>query len=294
MFGEKVFKVPLNAGFNCPNRDGTIGSGGCIFCSPHGSGDFAGNPALSLAEQFQQVRAQLHRKWPHAKYIGYFQAYTNTYAPVSELRTAYETILCEDGVVGLAVATRPDCLPPAVLDLLAELNDRTYLWVELGLQTIHAETARLINRGYDLACFLQALSALQSRKIRTCVHLILGLPGESRAEMLATAHYIAGMPIQGIKLHLLHVLQDTPLCEMFARGQVQLLTQEDYVQMVVDILEILPPTVIIHRVSGDGPRETLVGPLWCRRKKEVLAAIDAELRKRGTWQGKYWYNCHHY
>lgn len=285
-FGEKVFKVSLDAGFTCPNRDGRVGYGGCVYCSERGSGDFAGEQTLSIHQQFGEVQAQMHKKWPKAKYLAYFQAYTNTYAELGELRQLYEQALSEPGVVGLAISTRPDCLPPEVLDYLAELNQRTYLWVELGLQSIHDRTLEWINRGHDYAQFLSGLSALQKRGIRVCGHLILGLPGESREDMLMSAQAVGDLGLDGIKLHLLHVLRGTPLGVLYQREPFALLTQAEYVTLVADILEILPPEMVIQRLTGDGPPDDLIAPLWSRKKWEVLNAIDAELTKRNTWQGK--------
>lgn len=285
-FGEKIFKVSLDAGFTCPNRDGTLGREGCIYCSERGSGDFAGDQALSLHEQFIEVRERMKKKWPAAKYLAYFQAYTNTYASVRRLREIYEGALAEDNVVGLSISTRPDCLPADVLAYLEEVNRRTYLWLELGLQSIHERTLEWVGRGHDYAQFLKAVYELRSRKIRVCVHIILGLPGESRAHMLETAQAIAELPIQGVKIHLLHVLRGTPLAEVFEQEPFELMTKEDYVNLVADILEILPAEMVIHRLTGDGPPDDLVGPLWSRKKWEVLNAIDAELLRRDTWQGK--------
>ncbi|EHQ87673.1 TIGR01212 family radical SAM protein [Desulfosporosinus youngiae] len=285
-FGEKVFKVSLDAGFTCPNRDGTLGRSGCVYCSERGSGDFAGDQKLSLHDQFVEVAERMKKKWPSAKYLAYFQAYTNTYASVERLREVYEEALAEENVIGLSISTRPDCLPEDVLDYLEELNQRTYLWVELGLQSSHDRTMEWIGRGHDYARFLQGLKQLRSRGIQVCVHIILGLPGESRAEMMETAQAVADLPIQGIKLHLLHVLRGTPLEEIYRQEPFELMTKEDYVALVADILEILPPEVVIHRLTGDGPPEDLIGPLWSRKKWEVLNAIDAELESRDTWQGK--------
>jgi len=285
-FGEKVCKVSLDAGFTCPNRDGTIGYGGCVYCSERGSGDFAGEKELAIPQQFAAVRDMMHKKWPQAKYLAYFQPYTNTYASVDRLRNFYEQALSEVGVVGLAISTRPDCLPPDVLDYLAELNQRTYLWVELGLQTIHERTLQWINRGHDYAQFLVGLDELTKRGIRVCGHVILGLPGETRADMLRTAQAVAELPLQGIKLHLLHILQGTPLAGQYEKEPFPLLTQEEYVSLVADILEILPPEMVIHRLTGDGPPDDLIAPLWSRKKWEVLNAIDSELVRRNTWQGK--------
>ncbi len=286
VFGEKVFKVPLDAGFTCPNRDGTAGYGGCIFCSSRGSGDFAGSRGAELTTQFRQVSAQIHSKWPRAKYIGYFQAYSNTYGPTDELKNMYATILQEPNVVGLSIATRPDCLPEPVLELLEEFNQKTYLWVELGLQSIHYKTLQLINRGHSHETFLRGLAELRQRNIRTCVHVILGLPGETKQEMLATAKELAGLPIQGVKIHLLHLLRGTPMEKLYKQGKLQFLDQVTYTNLVVDILELLPPEVVIHRLTGDGPPDQLIGPLWSRKKWEVLNGIDKILEQRNTWQGR--------
>jgi len=285
-FGEKISKIPLDAGFTCPNRDGTLATGGCTFCSARGSGDFAGSRRLDLIRQYEAVRASMARKWPGARSIAYFQAFTNTYAPVPVLREMFETALQFPDVVGLAIATRPDCLPPDVVELLAELNQRTYLWVELGLQTVHESTSRRIGRAHDTATFVRALTALQDRGIRTCTHVIFGLPGESDAMMRATAKMVARMPTQGVKIHLLHLLRGTPMVAEYERGEFELLTQERYIGLVCDALEMLPPDMVIHRLTGDGPPDLLIGPLWSRRKWEVLNAIEGELVRRDSWQGK--------
>ncbi|MEX2104651.1 MAG: TIGR01212 family radical SAM protein [Bacilli bacterium] len=287
-FGEKIFKVPLDAGFTCPNRNGDVAIGGCTFCSARGSGDFAGRRKDDLVTQFRKVSERMHQKWPKAKYLGYFQAYSNTYAPVEELREMYEIILEQEGNVGLAIATRPDCLPDDVMDLLDEMNQRTYLWVELGLQTIHEETSILINRAHDLQCYVDGVAKLQDRGIKTVSHIILGLPGETDEMMLETAKAVAMMGVQGIKIHLLHLLKKTPLVKLWEAGGLEFLTQERYTRLVVDILEILPPEMVVHRLTGDGPPDILIGPMWSRKKWEVLNGIDAELKRRHTWQGKYW------
>jgi uncharacterized protein len=286
VFGEKVFKVSLDAGFTCPNRDGTLGRGGCVYCSARGSGDFAGKPEKSIHDQFEEVKEIMRRKWPNAKYLAYFQAYTNTYAPVKRLREVYEQALQEENVVGLSIATRPDCLPNEVLDYLEELNQRTYLWVELGLQSIHDRTMDWVGRGHSYLDFLKGLKALQERNIRVCAHVILGLPGESIEDMHETARVIAGLPLQGVKLHLLHVLRGTPLAKIFKSEPFPLLSQDDYISLIADIIEILPPEVIIHRLTGDAPRKDLIAPLWSLKKWEILNAIDLELEKRESWQGK--------
>jgi len=285
-FGTKVFKVPLDAGFTCPNRDGAKGKGGCAFCSPAGSGDFAGDRSLSLINQFHQVKTMMHRKWPQARYIAYFQAFSNTYGSPEDLHKLYRTLLGEEQVVGLSIATRPDCLPGEVLKVLEEINLETYLWLELGLQTIHARTAQAMNMGYGWPEFLEAQRSLRQRNIRVCPHIILGLPGETRVMMMETARSLSGLDIQGLKIHLLHVMRSTPLETMYRQGEFKLLSQDEYIGLVADILEILPPEVVIHRLTGDSPREALVGPMWSLKKWEVLNSIDAELNRRDTWQGK--------
>jgi uncharacterized protein len=286
VFGEKIFKIPLDVGFTCPNRDGTIGHGGCIYCSAKGAGDYAGSRQIRIDEQFVQIKAMMHKKWPKAKYLAYFQAYTNTYAPVEELRDMYHQALAQEDVVGLSISTRPDCLNDNILDLLGELNEQTYLWVELGLQSSHDRTLKLINRGHDYQCFLDAVTKLRARNIMVCVHIILGLPGETKEDMLETAKAVANLPIQGVKLHLLHLMKDTPMVNLYEAGELAFMSQEEYTSLVVDILEILPPEIVIHRLTGDSPRETLIGPLWSLKKWEVLNGIDKELKDRNTWQGR--------
>ncbi|PYZ97120.1 TIGR01212 family radical SAM protein [Alteribacter lacisalsi] len=286
-FGEKIFKVPLDAGFDCPNRDGNVASGGCTFCSERGSGDFAGDRADDLVTQFHTVRDKMHRKWKNAKYIGYFQAYTNTYAPVDELREMYEVILKQEGVVGLSIATRPDCLPDDVVDYLAELNERTYLWVELGLQTAHDRTGDLINRAHDFDCYVEGVKKLRERGIRVCSHIINGLPLETHQMMLETAKEVAKLDVQGIKIHLLHLLRRTPMVKQYEKGLVEFLSLEEYVNLVCDQLEVLPPDLIIHRLTGDGPSDLMIGPMWSLNKWDALNGIDAEMKRRGSWQGRY-------
>ncbi|NOJ70409.1 TIGR01212 family radical SAM protein [Paenibacillus alvei] len=287
-FGEKVFKVMLDAGFTCPNRDGSIAIGGCTFCSARGSGDFAGRRRDDLVTQFNTIRDKQHTKWPNAKYIGYFQAYTNTYAPVEVLQDYFEVILEQPGVVGLSIATRPDCLPDDVVEYLAELNERTYLWIEMGLQTIHESTSQLINRAHDTACYLEAVEKLRKHNIRICTHIIYGLPQESHEMMLETAQAVAKMDVQGIKLHLLHLMRKTPMVKQYEAGLLRFLEMDEYIKLIVDSLEILPPEMIVHRVTGDAPRDLIIGPMWSMKKWEVLNGIDAELKRRNTWQGKYW------
>ncbi|WP_058486582.1 TIGR01212 family radical SAM protein [Defluviitalea phaphyphila] len=286
-FGQKVFKISLDGGFTCPNRDGTISEKGCIFCSERGSGDFTPPSHLSITEQFIKGRKLLEKKWPSGKYIAYFQAFTNTYAPIKELRKKYEEALSIPGVVGIAIATRPDCLDNSVLDLLEEINKKTYLWVELGLQSIHETTASLINRGYSLSCFEDAVNNLFKRKIEVVVHLILGLPGENKNDMLDSIKYINNMPIQGIKLHLLHVLKNTPLHSIYKKNPFHILEMKEYVNLVIDCLEILSPSIVIHRITGDGSKNILVAPTWSKNKRAVLNEIHKTFKLRNTWQGKF-------
>jgi len=284
-FGEKIFKVSINAGFTCPNIDGKITYGGCTYCSKEGSGDFAGNPKDDLIKQFYDIREMMLKKWPKAKYIGYFQAYTNTYAPLEVLKEKYETILELEDVIGLSISTRPDCLPDDVVEYLGELNERTNLWVELGLQTIHDSTSKLINRGHDYKTFLDGVEKLKAKNIKVIVHIINGLPGEDYNMMMETAKAVSKMGVDGIKIHLLHVIKNTPMEKMLEKGMLNLMTQDEYINLVCDQLEILPEEMIVHRLTGDGKREDLVGPLWSLKKWEVLNQIDATLKERNSFQG---------
>ncbi len=285
-FGEKVYKVTLNGRMSCPNRDGTIGHGGCIFCSAGGSGDFAADAALSITEQIDSQIALLSAKRPIHKYIAYFQAYTNTYAPVDYLERIFSEALSHPGIVALSIGTRPDCLDQDVIALLSRLNRIKPVWVELGLQTIHEDTARYIRRGYPLSCFEDAFERLQGEGLETIVHTILGLPGESREDILKTMDYLSRKQIQGIKLQLLHVLQGTDLAADYFAGKFQVLDREEYLDLVADCLEHLDPSIVIHRVTGDGPKDLLIAPLWAARKREVLNLLHHRLKERHSYQGK--------
>lgn len=285
-FGSKVFKVSLNAGFTCPNRDGTKGWGGCTYCSAAGSGDFAGNREDSVLDQFVKVRDALLQKWPDARYMPYFQAFTNTYAPVSVLKERFEPVLAQDGVVGLSLATRADCLPDDVVDYLEQLHRRTYLIVELGLQTIFDETAYKINRGHTYAEFLEGFQKLKNRGLRVCVHLINGLPGETPEMMCRSAQTVGALGVHSVKLHLLHLLKGTPMAEEYQNGAFELMTLPEYVSVVCDQLELLPPETVIQRITGDGDKDQLIGPLWSLKKFVVMNEIDKEQRRRNSFQGK--------
>lgn len=285
LFGQKVFKVALNGGFSCPNLDGTKGIGGCTYCLS-GSGDFAGNPEHDILTQFEEVKAKMHKKWHDAKYIPYFQANTNTYAPVFTLKQKFEPVLEKDGVVGLALATRADCLPPDVLDYLSELNKRTYLIVELGLQSIFDETGEKINRCHSYAEFLDGYEKLKSRGIRTCVHLILGLPGETHSMMLESAKTVARLRPECVKLHLLHVMKGTKIAEQYLLGEFSVMTRNEYVNTVVDCLEYFHENTVIQRLTGDGGKDVLIAPLWSLKKFVVLNEIDKEMVRRDTYQGQ--------
>jgi len=284
-FGEKVYKISLDAGFSCPNRDGTISTGGCIFCSARGSGDFAGINK-DLIKQFEEVKAMMQKKWKNGKYIAYFQAYTNTYADVKTLKERYYSVLKLEDVVGIAIATRPDCLEEPILDLLEEISKEKYLWVELGLQTIHEKTANTINRGYELETYIRAVKELKKRNIEVVTHVILGLPGENKADVLDTIDFVANTGNQGIKLHLLHVLTDSRLAKLYDDGSLDIMSKDEYVELVVDCIQRLPEDMVIHRITGDGPRDTLIAPQWSLKKWEVINAIEHEIMERSTWQGE--------
>ena len=284
-FGEKVFKISLDAGFTCPNRDGNLSYGGCLFCSPRGSGDFTGD-SKNLIEQFNQGKEMMSKKWKNGKYIAYFQAYSNTYGSVESLREKYYSILDQENVVGIAIATRPDCLQPDIIELLSEINKKTYLWVELGLQTVKEETAFKMNIGHKVQDYVKAVEQLKAAKIEVVTHIILGLPGETREDMLKTVELVSNTKTQGIKLHLLHLLKDTGLVPLYENNQFKLMEKDEYVELIVDALEIIPADMVIHRMTGDGGRESLIGPVWSLKKWEVINAIEHLMMDRDTWQGK--------
>ena len=286
-FGAKVAKIPLDIGLTCPNIDGRCGVGGCIYCSGRGSGDFAETPELSVSEQYARTRAKLSSKWSTASCIAYFQAHTNTYAPVSFLRERFYEALALDGVVGLNIATRGDCLPEDVCDLLAELAKKTVLTVELGLQSSSDKTAQLINRGHSFADFVEGYGRLRqkSKDIEICVHIILGLPGEDREQMMRTVRDVAALRPDQVKIHLLHILKNTEMARMYNDGEYVPLGKEEYVSLVADAIELLPPDTVVARVTGDGMGEELIAPDWSRKKVSVINDIDKLLYQRDSYQG---------
>lgn len=285
-FGNKVCKVSLNANFTCPNKDGTKGYGGCIYCSKLGSGDFAGNKEDDLITQFKNQVKIMENKWPSCLYIGYFQANTNTYAPVDVLKKKYESIINLDKVIGLSIATRPDAISDSCLDYLEELSKKTYLTIELGLQTIHEKTIKLINRGHDLECFDNMVKELRKRNINVVVHIINGLPYETKDMMLETIRYLNRLDIQGIKIHMLHVIKNTILEHLYEKEKFHILSKDEYVDIVVSQLELLREEIVIHRITGDPVKDELIEPSWLLKKFCVLNDIDKEMSKRDTYQGK--------
>jgi radical SAM protein (TIGR01212 family) len=295
-FGRKIYKLSLNGGMTCPNRDGTIDTRGCIFCSEGGSGDFTPSSDLSITDQIEAAKSLIHKKMysktiaagqpesitSKGSYIAYFQAYTNTYGKIDMLRKLFMEAILHPDIVALSIATRPDCLDAEVLELLAELNQLKPVWIELGLQTCHESTAAFIRRGYPLSIFEEALTRLRECGITVIIHVILGLPGESTDDMLKTIAYAASFPIQGIKLQLLHILKNTDL----AQYTFPILSLEAYTDILIKCLEILPKNIVVHRLTGDGPKDLLLAPLWSINKKAVLNRINQELKLKDTWQGR--------
>ena len=283
-FHEKVYKVSLNAGFTCPNIDGTKGYGGCIYCSKTGSGEFGGNINDDLITQFNKIKEVMDKKW-HGKYIAYFQARSNTYAPVNILKERYETVLKLDNVIGLFIATRCDCITDECLDYLTFLNKRTYLTIELGLQTIHESTSKLINRGHTLKEFTDTVKRLRERNIDVLVHIINGLPYETKEMMLETVKFVNTLDIQGIKIHMLNIIKDTPLETLYNKEHFRVLTKEEYIDIVISELELLDSKIVIHRITADPDPKTLIEPTWLLKKTVLLNDIDKEMKRRNTYQG---------
>lgn len=284
-FGHRVHKLTVDAGMTCPNRDGTLSRAGCIYCNARGSGTGAYRRGMSVRQQLQDSKARMARRYKAQQFIAYFQSFTNTYAPVERLARLYEEALAVEDVVGLAIGTRPDCVDDAVLDLLAGYARDYLVWMEYGLQSAHDDTLRRINRGHDAACFSETLERTRRRNLPVCAHVILGLPGETRRQMLDTAHYLAERAIDGVKLHLLYVIRDTPLATLYRQGRFDCLSQKAYVNLVCDFIERLPPHTVIQRVTGDPHPDELVAPAWALRKRETLEAIQRAFARRQSRQG---------
>lgn len=288
-FGEKIYKLALDGGMTCPNRDGTLGTGGCIFCSHGGSGDFAERVNSSVSKQIEAAKARVAKKINHGRFIAYFQSYTNTYAPVDYLESLFTQAAGHPDIAALSVATRPDCLSDEIIGLLKRMNKKKPLWVELGLQTIHEDTARLIRRGYKLPCFLDAVSRLKSAGLQVIVHVILGLPGENRRMMLETVQFLGEMepPIDGIKLQLLHILKGTELSALYQSNPFPVMDMDEYIALITDCIRLLPQHIVIHRITGDGPKSLLQAPLWSKNKRLVLNSITKYLKDTGAYQGEW-------
>lgn len=285
-FHQKVAKVSLNAGLSCPHRDPMTGLGGCIYCSNEASGDFGGDKTQSLQAQFETGKAIMQRKWPNCAFIAYFQAGTNTYAPLEKLKEMFEPFINREDVAGIALATRPDCLPDDVINYLTDVNQRCELTVELGLQTIHEKTSKLIHRGHDLNCFITAINKLRAHNIKICVHIINGLPYETEEDMLATARFVSQLDIQFLKIHMLFILDNTPLYTLYKKHPFPLLSREDYIAIVVKQLALQKEETVIERLTGDGDPKHLFYPLWSIKKVTILNDIDKAMVRLNTWQGK--------
>jgi radical SAM protein (TIGR01212 family) len=286
-FGTRVFRVTIDAGFTCPNVDGTVAVGGCVYCDNRSFSPNRRLPRTTVREQVRRGVDLLQQRYQANHFLAYFQAATNTYAPVPKLRRLYDEALDHPQIIGLAVGTRPDCVPDPVLDLLQGYARDRYVCLELGLQTIHDRSLDWMNRGHHFDAFVEAVHRCQGRGLDLCAHVILGLPGETHAEMMATADALAALPVQAVKIHNLHVVRDTPLAEQYAAGEVRLFERDEYVQVVCDFLERLTPEMVIHRLNGDAPPDYLIAPMWCLDKPGLLHAIHEELERRGSWQGKH-------
>lgn len=286
LFGCRVQKITIDSGLTCPNRDGTLSSGGCIYCNPRGSGTGAFARGLSVTRQLAEGKERLARRYKAKKFIAYFQSFTNTYAPLAHLQSLYDEALRVKDIVGLSIGTRPDCIDEEILALLEEKAKTHLIWIEYGLQSANDETLARINRGHDTAAFQKAVEMTRNRGIRTCAHVILGLPGENRDMMMRTARFLAEIKIDGVKLHLLYVVRGTEMAALHAKGGYHCLEQQEYVDLVCDFLERIPPEAIIHRLTGDPHPEELVAPRWAIRKTETLNKIRGTLENRNSWQGK--------
>ena len=287
IFAERVQKISLDAGLGCPNRDGTISRRGCIFCDRRGSGTGALiNHGLSIEQQIAEAKGFIQKRYKAKKFIAYFQSFTNTYAPLSQLKALYDRALIHKDMVGLSVATRPDCVNREILTLLSSYQADHLVWLEYGLQSSHDKTLKLINRGHDVTCFKQSVLMADEYSINICAHIILGLPGEDREMMLQTARFLSNLPIRGVKIHLLYVVKETPLSELYHKERFRCLNRNEYANLVVDFLELLPPDMVIQRLTGDPIQSELVAPLWAREKQLNLKLVQTTLERRETWQGK--------
>lgn len=285
LFGEKIIKLAIDGGFTCPNRDGTLSDKGCIFCSGKGSGDFAGERSASVTQQYSQMKEKMAAKWGYGKYIMYFQAFTNTYAPVERLKALYDEAISLPGVAGISIATRPDCITEEIADYLCELSEKTYVCIELGLQTSDESTALLINRCYGNEVYSSAMDILRKRNIDTITHIILGLPYESYDTMLNSVDFAVENGTKGIKLQLLHIIKDTALFNLYKSSPFHVMSMEEYINTVVSLIEKIPPHIVIHRITGDGTKDTLFEPWWSLDKRRVLNSISKEFINRGSFQG---------
>lgn len=286
IFDTKVFKLSLDGGFTCPNRDGKLSKKGCIFCSEQGSGEFAGNREVSILKQLEEQKRLYEKKWKNGKYIAYFQNFTGTYASNKYLKEKYNEALSGEGVVGLAIATRPDCVTEENIKLLSEFNKKTFMWVELGLQTSNDEKGKILNRGYDQKRFQEAVDLLNKYDIKVVVHLIIGLPDESKKDFLNSVEYISNQNIFGVKFHMLQILKDTGLEKYYENNKFNILTREEYIDYIISGIEILNPNIVIHRLTGDPQKEMLIEPNWVKNKRWVLNSIDKKLKEKDSWQGK--------
>lgn len=285
-YQSKVFKVALNASFTCPNRDGTCGVGGCTFCSSKGSGDYAGDQQDHLMDQFDKGFEMMRRKWPEGQAIAYFQAYTNTYGPLEKLKQTFDPFVEREDVLALAIATRADALNDENIAYLDSLCDKKDIWVEVGLQSIHEKTAKLTNRGHDLKCFEEAIMKLAKTRLKICVHMINSLPNETKEEMIETAKYIADLPIHAVKIHMLHVISDSRMGQDYLKEPFPVLSKDEYIDVVIAQLEVLPAEMIIQRLTGDANKDHLIVPEWTLKKVIVLNDIDKEMKRRDTYQGR--------
>lgn len=287
-FGERVQKITLDAGLTCPNRDGRVGRGGCLYCNQRGSGTGAHALGHSITRQLEEGIARVGKRYQARKFMAYFQSFSNTYAPLAELRRLYAEALAHPQVVGLSIGTRPDCLSPEAIKVLRTYARSHLIWLELGLQSAHDRTLQALNRGHDAACFVQAVNLASGCGMHVLAHVILGLPQESKADMLATARFLSRLPLDGVKIHLLYVIKDTPLARLYANGFYTPLSREEYVDLVVDFIELLPPQMVIHRLTSDPHPEELLAPQWCLEKTAILNHIKQTFARRRTFQGRLW------